>query len=176
MHAHVEHRTPIAGDAPTVAAEFRSDPGNWLPGDPRPAGPHRWRFDLHAGPIHHEAIVEVGEPGPLPNASRRILRWWAPVEEGLVEDHNDLFPRFEGRVTLRHEPDDQVMLEITGDYVPPGGFVGAAADLAAGRVVAKATVQWMAEEIADSLPIAGTVEASLGVAERTVGSPPPSHQ
>lgn len=173
MHAHVEHRTPVTGHAPSVAAEFHSDPSNWLPGDPRPAGPSRWRFDLHAGPLRHEAIVEVGEPRKLQRASRRTVRWWAPVEGGLVEDHSELFPRFSGLLTLRHEADDRTILEIAGDYVPPGGLVGAAADLAAGRAIAKATLHWMAEEIAASIPLARTIETSPAMTERTVGSSRP---
>jgi hypothetical protein len=173
MHAHVQHRTPVTGDAPALAEEFRSDPGNWLPGEPRPAGPRRWRFDLHAGPVHHEAIVEVGDPFSFPKACRRLLHFWAPVEGGLVEEHSELFPTFEGHLTLRDEGNDTLILDIAGDYVPPGGIVGAAADLAAGRAVAKATLRWMAAEIATNLPIAGTVESSLELAER-IGSTPPS--
>jgi len=150
MRVHVEHRQHVPGHPDVLMDAFRADPAGWLPAPVRPAGPRRWRLELHAGPAQHEAIVEIGSAGAVPGGSSRTIRWWAPVTDGLVANRSDLIPELFGHMTLHTEAGGAV-LSIAGDYEPPGGALGALADLVLGRRVARSTVQWMASAIQQGL-------------------------
>lgn len=158
MHVHLEHLESLPGESAAVFEAFRSDPEHWLPTDVRAAGPHRWRMDLHAGPVRHQAIVEIGPSGGIPDGVRRSIRWWAPNADHIPDHRAALFPSLAGHLTLRRHGRG-VTLAIAGDYDPPGGVVGAMLDVTAGRRVARATVRWLAIEIAIGLGSGTSVAA-----------------
>ena len=159
MHAHVECLEPVSGDPAAVFDVFRGDPEHWLPSRARAAGPHRWRLDLHAGLVRHQAIVEIGPSGAIPDGSRRSLGWWAPNVDQMPDRHAGLFPSLTGHLTLRTHEAGRLALAITGDYEPPGGIIGAILDVTAGRRIARATVNRLAQELARGLASATSVAA-----------------
>jgi len=66
---------------------------------------------------------------------------WTPI--------GGLYPNFEGEITVRADEDyTTCLLELQGDYRPPGGAIGQAFDAVVGRKIASATARALLEEIA----------------------------
>ncbi|HTU82186.1 MAG TPA: hypothetical protein VMF61_08660 [Candidatus Acidoferrales bacterium] len=77
------------------------------------------------------------------------------------------YPDFDGTLTVRADEDyHSSVLELRGDYRPPGGIVGAAFDLAVGSKIASATARTLLDEIAS------VMESSYAAAERAKHSGP----
>ncbi|MBV8488926.1 MAG: hypothetical protein JO199_00250 [Candidatus Eremiobacteraeota bacterium] len=62
------------------------------------------------------------------------------------------YPDFDGQLTVRADEDyDTAILELRGEYVPPGGAVGAAFDRAVGSRIATATAKDLLTQIASGM-------------------------
>jgi hypothetical protein len=62
------------------------------------------------------------------------------------------YPDFDGELTVRADEDySSAILELRGEYRPPGGVVGAAFDRIAGKRIAAATAQALLREIGDGM-------------------------
>ncbi|HKE36704.1 MAG TPA: hypothetical protein VKB39_04690 [Candidatus Baltobacteraceae bacterium] len=67
---------------------------------------------------------------------------WTPLDGGP-------YPDFDGEITVRADEDyTTCLLEVTGDYRPPGGVLGQAFDALAGHKIAAATATALLEQIA----------------------------
>jgi hypothetical protein len=70
---------------------------------------------------------------------------WSPVGGGP-------YPDFDGQITVRADEDyTSCILEIQGEYRPPGGAAGKAFDAVVGRKIASATARALLEQIARDL-------------------------
>jgi hypothetical protein len=62
------------------------------------------------------------------------------------------YPDFDGELTVRADEDyTSSILELVGEYRPPGGALGAAFDWVAGRRIASATAQALLREIGNGM-------------------------
>ena len=62
------------------------------------------------------------------------------------------YPDFDGELTVRAADDyTTAILELRGQYRPPGGPAGAAFDLVAGSRIAAATAQQLLKEVGQEL-------------------------
>ncbi|MBV8433873.1 MAG: hypothetical protein JO029_06290 [Candidatus Eremiobacteraeota bacterium] len=91
-------------------------------------------------------VVVTFSPGKDPMHFDRPWRLqWTPENGGP-------YPDFEGQLTVRADEDySSCILELLGEYRPPGGVLGAAFDRAVGRHIASATGQALLQEIAAAM-------------------------
>jgi hypothetical protein len=62
------------------------------------------------------------------------------------------YPDFDGELTVRADEDyTSAILELVGEYRPPGGAIGRAFDRVAGQRIASATAQALLREIGDGM-------------------------
>ena len=62
------------------------------------------------------------------------------------------YPDFDGELTVRSDEDyTSAILELVGEYRPPGGPIGAAFDHIAGKRIASTTAQVLLREIGDGM-------------------------
>ncbi|HTV73711.1 MAG TPA: hypothetical protein VME66_08420 [Candidatus Acidoferrales bacterium] len=95
----------------------------------------------------HVSADELGFPGAA-NLERDVVAridWVKPghLDHGLhitwEPESGGPYPTFSGVLCATPESNDQSILTLSGEYVPPGGFVGALFDGAIGTRIAQAT-------------------------------------
>ena len=70
---------------------------------------------------------------------------WSPIGGGP-------YPDFDGEITVRADEDYKTcLLELQGEYRPPGGALGGAFDAVVGNKIAAATARELLEQIARDL-------------------------
>lgn len=106
------------------------------------------RFEVGSGAVTRRVDAHIG---PLINGAATLsvpLRWKAA-------DHPNLFPVMDGELRITDAGDSQIDLRLVGEYAPPLGTVGAAADAVVGRRVASKSLRTFLAAVAQRL------EASL---------------
>ena len=106
------------------------------------------RFELGGGAVTRRVDARVG---PLINGHGTMtvpLHWKAA-------ERPSLFPVMDGELRITDAGDGQIGLRLVGEYAPPFGAVGAAADAVAGRRVAAKSLRTFLAAVAQRL------EASL---------------
>jgi hypothetical protein len=98
------------------------------------------RIHAHVGPM------EISPP--TPDVASRILT--VPLSWQAAE-HPALFPTMNGQLVIRPAGDDAIELDLTGEYTPPLGAIGAIGDRLAGHEAATASLRSYLHEIARRL-------------------------
>lgn len=93
------------------------------------------RIRLRAAPLEKDVLVTyTASEDPMHFDQPWIIRW-TPAGGGP-------YPDFAGTLTVRADEDyTTCVLELRGEYVPPGGVAGAAFDAVVGSRVASATAR-----------------------------------
>lgn len=145
MHSSVRSFLPVTGVPVRLAAAFRADPDRWLPGARRD-GPRRYATLLHAGALTRAATVTVGDPWRAGKTLWRSLTWEPTTVDGDAGTVDRLLPTLDGELGLHREDGGRVTLVLDARYRPPGGALGAAADAAGLRRIARGTIQRFLED------------------------------
>ena len=150
MSSSIRTFLPISCEPEGLVEAFEGDPGRWLP-DSRRDGPDHWMAPVRAGSLRHTVRVQVGESWRSGTTVWRRLAW-EPIapegESGLIER---ALPSLESEVGLHHQQDGRCTLVVDARYDPPGGALGAAADVVALRRVARRTVDSFMQAVAARL-------------------------
>lgn len=77
-------------------------------------------------------------------ATRLAIEWEAATSP-------DLFPLMEAEIKVYPLTATETQLDFSGNYKPPGGWLGSAVDAAIGRKIAEAAVHRFVSEVADYL-------------------------
>lgn len=147
-------RIDVSASVPVASASL-DDPEAFLPTPARPAGPDRWIVDFAVGPLHHEALVEVGPLWRTEGCVGRAVAWVANAEEHDAVPYERLTPRVHGALVLEG---DTLALRVV--YTPRAGVLGRAVDLAL-RPVARRSVRWFVDAVAERM----RAPATLGLGE-----------
>jgi hypothetical protein len=118
------------------------------------------RIEIGGGAITRRVAAEVG---PLINGHGTLrvpLRWKAA-------EHPSLFPVMDGELTVSDIDGDHIELRFAGEYRPPLGAVGAAADTLAGRRMAEKSLHAFLADVAQRLEAALVEHAARAGAEPT---------
>jgi hypothetical protein len=153
--------TELPVDFATVRAAMLSDRREWLAGlADRAAGDHdRLLVEVGLSVAGHElsgpATLEVGEPITLGD---RVVS--LPVQLRMA-DHSRLFPVLEGGIDAAWLGEGRTHLALTGQYEPPLGLLGLAADGILLHRVAELVAQRFLESVGGRL-VAGAASTGCG--------------
>ena len=150
MSSSVRTFLPISGEPATLVEAFEGDPGRWLP-DSRRDGPSHWVAPVRAGTLRHPVRVEVGDSWRSGTTVWRRLAWEPTTPEGEAGLIERALPSLESEVGLHRQQDGCCTLVVDAWYDPPGGAIGAAADVVALRRVARRTVDTFLQAVAARL-------------------------
>lgn len=165
------HRS-LTGEFDKLRDALIGGPANWMPG------------------MFESATAEIAKlEAEMPSA--RLTRY-AAVHVGTVHENDDevvvpitwhsleaerMFPEFRGLIRLKRVEGSPHIIELVGDYSPPGGVIGRLADAAALREVAHATAENFLERIAGVLgrnALGRTVAEQVAAGSITLDSDPPA--
>lgn len=148
--AHVEVTAPLPIAANSVTRVFRGEAGRWLPepAERRP-GLGLWLLYPGTGPVGVAVDARLGEAWVDGTTTWRLLSW--EPSGGWSAEH---LPAFDGDVGVRALPDATTALVLRGEYRPPHGLVGAAADRLVLHRVATATAQGFLHAMGQRLALA----------------------
>ena len=139
-------RRTVDGEFAALRKALLNDPSRWLPALLEAA--HGRAILLQAetrlGHLSREVQIDVGAPQLRPASVHLPISWRSKRASAL-------FPVLKGRLRLYHLAGGTTRIELRGEYVPPAGLVGRAADVALLRSVAKATVEEFVERVAQLL-------------------------
>jgi hypothetical protein len=102
------------------------------------------RFEIGGGAITRRVRAEVGPMISEADSLRIPLRWKAA-------EHPNLFPFMDGELHISDAGGHDIELRLVGEYRPPLGAIGAAADAVAGHRVAEKSLQGFLTEVANRL-------------------------
>lgn len=139
-------RRTVDGEFAVLRQALLDDPGRWLP-DLLQAAHGRaivLQADTRFGHLSREAEVEVGASELWPASVHLPMTWRSRRASAL-------FPVLKSRIRLYRLAGGSIRIELRGEYVPPAGLLGRAADAALLRSVAKATVEEFVEQVARRL-------------------------
>lgn len=157
MVARLETQRAMSGDRWPLIETFMGDPARWLPEPAQPCPPEAWRITLKGGPTTRVVVAHVGEPWTLPEAFVRPVKWQLVAGHGELQHSSRLVPEFDGRLTLAFG-EELATLDLSGQYQPPGGKVGAAADSVVLHRIAHGTIQALLDHVAERIEqLAGAV-------------------
>jgi hypothetical protein len=139
----------VDADTWPVLECFLAPPQRWLPLPATPIDAERYETTLRAGPLLQRVAIAVGEPWSVPDAVTRPIHW-EPAHEDGSRAHAKALPGFTGRLTLRHV-DREVTLHLEGTYVPPAGWLGAAADRLVMHRAGDATARALLNDVIERL-------------------------
>jgi hypothetical protein len=118
------------------AARLIADSDDWLP----PAVGLEGAF----APVNRRVDISLGPVSRTGGCLRRHLAWRAAAQARL-------FPVMEGSVTVIRAGASESLLEVRAHYQPPLGRVGRLADRALLHLVASASIERFADEVAERL-------------------------
>ena len=142
----VSAQATVVGEFQKLCDALVEGPANWMPGMyESPTGKiTQLEADTPLGRLARYAKIRVG-PSTVETDEVVVPLNWHSLEAEAA------FPVFDGRLRLRRSGDGAHLLVLEGDYEPPGGVLGHAADAAAMYAVAEATVQDFVEQVAGVL-------------------------
>jgi hypothetical protein len=126
MRAHLAASRPVESDPWPAIEQFLRDPSEWAPAPARRIDGDGVLSTVRLGPLMHRVALTVGDAWTLPDAVSRPISW-TPCDVDGKPVHDKVLPGFEGRLTLRHDP-EEIRIVLEGSYIPPGGALGATAD------------------------------------------------
>jgi len=138
---------PLDGPADALVAAFAGDAATWLPdASPRPDG--GWSMSVHGASWSREVHAALGEPWTVTRSTWRSLSW-EPVT--VAGDTNRMLPQLDGEIGIHVDESRRATLIVDARYLPPGGFLGAAADAVALHRLARGTAQRFLQDVGASL-------------------------
>lgn len=152
MRTHVRVVRALPDAEFGVLERLLDEPSTWLPSPAHAIDARAYRVEVHAGSAGHIVDVVVGATRIVPDAFERSVAW---VPEGRAAA---VLPAFHGAIRLLDDI-GSISLEIEGDYTPPAGLVGVAADRIALHRVAEHTLRRFADDVATNL-VGDTVVSS----------------
>ncbi len=164
----ISARANVVGELDKLIEALVEGPANWMPG----------MYDLPTGQITQlEADTPLGRLTRYGSAlpQRLPTKWWYRSSGNSLEAEG-VFPAFNGELRLSRLPNGTNQLELNGDYYPPGGIIGRAADAAAMYAVAQATLQDFVQSIAGVLArnaLGRSVDEQVRAGRLTLESDPP---
>lgn len=151
---------------------FVSDPSRWLPLPATVLGGVGWRSTVHGGPLLQAVRVRLWLARDLPDAfSRHII--WEPGRHDRALARRAM-PTLHGQLRLEHQHPSGAVLELDGNYRPPGGRAGDLLDVVALRRIADTTVERFLEEIADRMTAAAALTGRPACEEVAAPAAPPA--
>jgi hypothetical protein len=102
------------------------------------------RFEIGGGAITRRVDARVGPLINGPGSLSVPLHW-----KGA--DHPSLFPVMDGELRIRDLDEHRIDLRLVGEYAPPLGALGAAADAAVGHRVAEKSLRAFLAAVAERL-------------------------
>lgn len=163
----VTHALPVA--AGPVTAVFRGAADRWLPepAERRP-GPGQWLLYPGTGPVGVAVDARLGEAWVDGTTTWRLLSW--EPSGGWSAEH---LPAFSGDVGVSAPPGETASLLLRGEYRPPHGLVGVAADRLVLHRVATATAQGFLMAVGQRLALACPPTAANPAPSGTTRTPRP---
>lgn len=167
----VSARSNVVGELDKLTAALVEGPANWMPGmyDSPNGQITRLEADTPLGRLTRYAQIRVG--AAIEDSDEVVVPLvWHSLEAEAA------FPAFNGELRLSRLPDGRNQLELTGDYDPPGGIIGRAADAAAMFGVAQATLNDFVQSIAAVLAhnaLGRSVDEQVTAGRLTLESDPP---
>jgi len=137
---------PLEGPAGALAAAFTGDPTEWLP-EPTVDAEGTWVFAVHAGSLARRVRATVGQPWHVTRTSWRSVSWEPVTVSDDRTSVNRLLPPLDGELGIHVDESGRATLVLDARYLPPGGFIGAAADAVALHRLARQTGQRFLEDV-----------------------------
>jgi hypothetical protein len=143
---------PLEGPAGALAAAFASDPGAWLPepaADSTEEGlpEDTWVFAVHAGSLARRVRATIGQPWHVTRTTWRSVSWEPVTVNDDRTSVNRMLPPLDGELGIHADESGRTTLVFDARYLPPGGFLGAAADAVALHRLARQTGQRFLEDV-----------------------------
>jgi hypothetical protein len=141
---------PLDGPSDALVAAFTGDAASWLPdATPRPDG--GWLMLVHGASWSREVHAVLGEPWTVTRSTWRSLSWEPVSVAGDAATVNRMLPQLDGELGIHVDESGRATLIVDARYLPPGGFLGAAADAVALNRLARGTAQRLLQDIGASL-------------------------
>jgi hypothetical protein len=160
---------PVPAEPAAVATAFGGDPLRWLP-QARREGPGRYVMVLHAGALTRAVTARLGQPWRAGSTQWRAVTWDPLAEVGEPAPTERFLPSFDGELGLHLQRGGRITLILDGRYRPPGGALGAAADVALLHRVARSTTERFLEDVAARLAAEALLVADAAGYDRHVSA------
>ena len=137
---------PLEGSAGALTAAFAADPADWIP-EAKVDQTGGLLFAVHAGSLARRVRATIGDPWHVTRTSWRSVSW-EPVTVGDDRTSiNRMLPALDGELGIHVDGSGRATLVLDARYLPPGGFLGAAADAVALNRLARQTGQRFLEDV-----------------------------
>jgi hypothetical protein len=161
----------VSGEYDKLCDALMEGPQNWMPGMYESATGKitQLEADTPIGRLARYARMNVGAPR-LDRQRVVVPITWRSLEA------EPLFPAFTGNIRLKQIPDGLNVLQIDGNYEPPGGPLGRATDAAVMAAIAKETINDLVERVAGVLArnaLGRTVAEQVKAGHLTLDVDPP---
>lgn len=144
---------PVEGIAAALTAAFAQEPARWSPASSAdPSDPSCGLvLDVHAGSLVRRVRATFGPPWHVTRTSWRSISWEPVTVSDEQTSINRMLPALDGELGIHVDESGRATLVLDARYLPPGGFLGAAADAVALHRIARQTGQRFLEDVAVGL-------------------------
>ena len=140
---------PLEGSAGALSAAFAADPSEWLPDASSDAADPTGGLILvvYAGSLARRVRATVGQVWHVTRTSWRSVSWEPVSVTDEQTSVNRMLPALDGELGIHVDESGRATLVLDARYLPPGGFLGAAADAVALHRLARQTGQRFLEDV-----------------------------